>query len=139
MMKFIYGNFSKEQKNDIKKLALQLPDISAESSKYNKKRIDKFIYILENYKRKKEIENLVSSFLFSSINNMPKNYRKKVLSFHSTGYGVVVAVAILIVAYISSTCASKTAKQGAYNIHSFCVRIYWHQLCMYWCAHSPKR
>ena len=40
MMKFIYGNFSKEQKNDIKKLALQLPDISAESSKYNKKRLN---------------------------------------------------------------------------------------------------
>jgi hypothetical protein len=77
MMKFIYGDFSDEQKEKIKKLAMQLPEISEESSKYNKERIDNFLYVLENRKNNKEIEVLVNSYLFSSIKDMPEYYRKK--------------------------------------------------------------
>ncbi len=77
MLNFVYGEFSDEQKEKIKKLAMQLPEISAESSKYNKERIDNFLYVLENRKSNKEIEDLVNKYFFSSINDMPEYYRKK--------------------------------------------------------------
>ncbi len=77
MMNYVYGDFSDEQKDKIKKLAMQLPEISAESSKYNKERIDNFLYVLENRKSNKEIEDLVNKYFFSSINDMPEYYRKK--------------------------------------------------------------
>jgi hypothetical protein len=77
MMKFIYGDFTDEQKYRIKMLAKELPEISEESSKYNKERIDHFLYVLENRKNNKEIEVLVNKYFFSNIKDMPEYYRKK--------------------------------------------------------------
>ena len=77
MLSYVYGDFSNEQKNQNKKQLLKLPDLSEESSKYNEERIDQFIFVVENKKSKKDIERIVSKFIFSSIHNMPEYYRKK--------------------------------------------------------------
>ena len=77
MLNFVYGEFSDEQKEKIKKLAMQLPEISAESSKYNKERIDNFLYVLENRKSNKEIEDLINKYFFSSLKDTPEYYRKQ--------------------------------------------------------------